>query len=63
MNDPNEGKTFIGQLTNVTTDANGVALFSKSVARKRAPLGSAITATATDPDGNTSEFSDPRSVG
>jgi CSLREA domain-containing protein len=49
-----EGQTFIGT-TDVTTDADGNASFG--------PLpfpaadNSEITATATDPDGNTSEFS------
>lgn len=47
-----EGRGFIG-FTNVTTDASGNAPFVATFA------GSAtnITATATDPDGNTSEFS------
>ncbi len=59
LNDPDEGKTFIGQLTNVQTNENGAALFSIRVARKKAPVGlSAITATATNNStGDTSEFS------
>lgn len=48
------GETFIGT-TDVTTDADGNASFGPlSFA---APDGTDITATATDPDGNTSEFS------
>jgi hypothetical protein len=49
-----EGETFIGT-TDVTTDASGNVSFGPlSFA---APDNSEITATATDPDGNTSEFS------
>jgi CSLREA domain-containing protein len=49
-----EGQTFIGTI-DVTTDADGNASFGPlSFA---APDGEDITATATDPDGNTSEFS------
>ena len=46
-----EGQTFIGSTT-VTTDANGNASF-------QAVVGPAtiVTATATDPNGNTAEFS------
>jgi len=48
------GETFIGT-TDVTTDADGNASFGPlSFA---APDGTDITATATDPDGDTSEFS------
>ncbi len=49
-----EGQTFLGDAS-VTTDASGKASFQVMV-----PSGSgnqAITATATDPEGNTSEFS------
>jgi len=49
-----EGQTFLGE-TSVTTDAFGKASFQVSV-----PSGSGnqvVTATATDPTGNTSEFS------
>jgi hypothetical protein len=49
-----EGRTFLG-FTNVTTDDNCNASFSATVAE--APEGQRVTATATDPDGNTSEFS------
>ncbi len=56
----NEGKTFLGQII-VTTGPDGLATFVFKPAR-RVALGQAITATATDPEGNTSEFSAPRSV-
>jgi CSLREA domain-containing protein len=50
-----EGKTFLGA-TNVTTDGSCNANFSFSVPNA-AINGSSITATATDPNNNTSEFS------
>jgi uncharacterized repeat protein (TIGR01451 family) len=55
-----EGRTPLG-LTSVTTDAAGDGSFSFTPA---APLatGAFVTATATDPDGNTSEFSHCASV-
>lgn len=56
----NEGKTFIGQ-KNVTTNAVGNASFTLTPARAVA-RGQRITATATDPGGNTSEFSAPKTV-
>ena len=49
-----EGKKFLGAVT-VTTNANGIAKFSVVV--KKFQAGNFITATATDPNGNTSEFS------
>jgi hypothetical protein len=49
-----EGQTFIGT-TNVTTDASGNASFNVNVPQIAA--GQRVTSTATDPDGNTSEFS------
>jgi PhoD-like phosphatase, N-terminal domain len=54
-----EGKTFAGQLTKVTTDTtNGDASFAIRVARRKAPVGSFIAATATNNStGDTSEFS------
>jgi PKD domain/Right handed beta helix region/FG-GAP repeat len=48
-----EGQLFIG-FANVTTDVNGDASFNVAFAN---PGGPGITATATDPVGNTSEFS------
>jgi hypothetical protein len=48
-----EGQTFLGQTT-VTTDGSDNAVF---VATLPAPsVGQVVTATATDPAGNTSEF-------
>jgi hypothetical protein len=51
--DHGEGETFLGTAS-VTTDANGDASFTVSIASTVDPF---ITATATDPDNNTSEFS------
>jgi hypothetical protein len=56
-----EGKRFLGKRS-VTTDPGGDASFGIRVARRAVPVGSAITATATDPGGNTSEFSVPKRV-
>jgi uncharacterized repeat protein (TIGR01451 family)/CSLREA domain-containing protein len=50
-----EGRTFIGA-TQVMTDGSGNAGFNATF-QTAVPLGSFITATATDPSGNTSEFS------
>ena len=55
-----EGKTFIGQKS-VTIDASGNVTFTFSPAQK-VGAGRTVTATATSPVGNTSEFSAPRSV-
>jgi CSLREA domain-containing protein len=55
-----EGQTFLGT-TNVTTDAAGNAAFSVSLPAG-VPAGQVITATATDPDNNTSEFSACKAV-
>jgi parallel beta-helix repeat protein len=49
-----EGKTFAG-LANVVTNASGNASFS--VIASAMPLGTAVTGTATDVLGNTSQFS------
>jgi parallel beta-helix repeat protein len=49
-----EGEQFLG-FTNVTTAANGTNNFS--VKFNATPTGPVFTATATDPTGNTSEFS------
>ena len=57
-----EGKTFIGQRS-VVTDSSGNTSFSIKVRRSAAPVGSAITAIATnDSTGDTSEFSAPKTV-
>ena len=51
-----EGQTYLGQMTGVVTNSSGNASFSSTV--NAAPSGETfITATATDPAGNTSEFS------
>ena len=50
-----EGQNLIGAAT-VQTDANGNVTFSVSIPAGTA-AGQCISATATDPDGNTSEFS------
>ncbi|MCP9496385.1 MAG: carboxypeptidase regulatory-like domain-containing protein [Pyrinomonadaceae bacterium MAG19_C2-C3] len=51
-----EGQVFVGA-TSVTTDANGDASFAVTFSDVTAPAGSFVTATATDAQGNTSEFS------
>jgi uncharacterized repeat protein (TIGR01451 family) len=53
-----QGATFVG-FAPVTTDANGNASFTFT---STVPLGPVVTATATDPNGNTSEFSECISV-
>jgi hypothetical protein len=50
-----QGKTYLGS-TSVTTDAFGNATFNASLPGQTT-AGEWITATATDPNGNTSEFS------
>ncbi len=55
-----QGKTFVGQ-KKVTTDASGHASFTFKPANI-VRVGRVVTATATDPKGNTSEFSAARSV-
>jgi len=50
-----QGNAFIG-FTNVTTNGSGAASFSAPVSMN-IPLGQGVTATATDPNNNTSEFS------
>jgi parallel beta-helix repeat protein len=50
-----EGQTYLGS-TSVTTDATGLTNFVVSLA-SAVPVGQFISATATDPAGNTSEFS------
>ncbi|HSU53507.1 MAG TPA: hypothetical protein VLT36_05575, partial [Candidatus Dormibacteraeota bacterium] len=55
-NNQPQAATFLGS-TNVTTDAAGNISFSASIFTNL-PTGGFITATATDPAGNTSELSD-----
>jgi hypothetical protein len=50
-----EGESFIGS-TNVTTDGSGDVSFTNTFSAI-VPVGEFISATATDPGGNTSEFS------
>ena len=50
-----EGQTFLGSTT-ATTNGSGNAAFNVTLAAS-ASSGQSITATATDPQGNTSEFS------
>src|SRR5262249_25026394 len=49
-----EGQTYLG-FVNTTTNGSGNATFNKAVAQIGA--NQRVTATATDPNGNTSEFS------
>ena len=51
-----EGETYLGSTTE-TTNGSGDVSFSISFTTT-VPVGDFITATATDPDGNTSEFSE-----
>ncbi|HLL76958.1 MAG TPA: LamG-like jellyroll fold domain-containing protein, partial [Pyrinomonadaceae bacterium] len=50
-----EGKTFLGS-TSVTTDGSGNAAFDTTLS-SGVTVGDVVTATTTDPSGNTSEFS------
>ena len=54
-----EGKTYLGSVQ-VTTDGSGNAVFNEALP-VAVPDGSPVTATATAPDGSTSEFT-PRFV-
>ncbi len=56
-----EGENFLGSTT-VSTDESGDASFTVTFT-ETVPSGHFITATATDPDGNTSEFSPCIEVG
>jgi hypothetical protein len=53
-----EGRTLLAHLPSITTYTTGEATFARRVSRRAAPLGSTITATATDNlTGDTSEIS------
>lgn len=56
-----EGEVFIGFLNNVATDGSGNASFVFTPAAS-VPVGRFVTATATSPEGKTSEFSKARMV-
>ena len=58
-NDHGEGRSYLSAVQ-VQTDAGGHAAFQKVV--PGVPIDAAVTATATDPDGNTSEFSQCRTA-
>jgi uncharacterized repeat protein (TIGR01451 family) len=51
-----QAKTFLGELTNVATNSDGLASFTASLPTVLPP-GQFVTATATDANGDTSEFS------
>jgi hypothetical protein len=53
--DPAQGRQFLGAIS-VTTDTHGVAVINFTIGLELDP-GEMVTATATDPNGNTSEFS------
>jgi hypothetical protein len=55
-----EGQTFLGSIT-VTTDSEGIAHFTARFA-VMVPPGEFIAATATDPNNDTSEFSNSKIV-
>jgi len=57
-----EGKTFVDSFK-VATDANGNAVFATLLPGVTLPPGGVVTATATDPGNNTSEFSACLSTG
>ncbi|MEY2526915.1 MAG: large repetitive protein, partial [Verrucomicrobiota bacterium] len=56
-----EGQFFVGA-TDVTTNGSGSATFASVPLAAAAPSGYVITATATDPNGNTSQFSATQTV-
>lgn len=55
------GRQYLG-FASVTTDANGIGEFDVTFTTS-ASLGQSVTVTATDANGNTSEFSDPVPLG
>ncbi len=56
-----EGRNFLGTTT-VTTNASGNATFNQTFAVSLSTVGNWITATATDANNNTSEYSLARSI-
>ena len=56
-----EGKRYLGQMSMETNASGNTGTFT-FFPEQRVGLGQRITATATDPGGNTSEFSAPREV-
>lgn len=56
-----EGQTWIAMITGISTDGNGDMIFTTTYGVLLA-TGNSVTATATDPAGNTSEFSTCRPV-
>ena len=56
-----EGRNFLGT-TNVSTDGSGNATFNVNFTVNIATTGTWITATATDSNNNTSEFSQARNI-
>jgi hypothetical protein len=50
-----EGKQYLGYKSGIITDATGLAVFNFTCGT--IPAGGFLTALATDPNGNTSEFS------
>jgi hypothetical protein len=57
-----QGQTFLGA-TSVTTGLGGFEAFDLSLPAPFDLFGMFLTATATDPEGNTSEFSNPVFIG
>lgn len=57
-----EGKTYLGQKS-VTTDGSGNVTFSALAFNTSVPQGHKLTATATNPGGSTSEFSECVTIG
>ena len=57
-----EGKVYLGALTGITTNGTGTANFTANLTGVSVTPGHVVSATATDPALNTSEFSATRSV-
>ncbi len=61
VQDKDDAESFVGSAT-VTTNASGIALANIALPDNAATVGTFLIATATDPNGNTSEFSFPTPV-